>query len=61
MDGLKICPFCGSDDIGYRDGRLLVRVVCDHCGGEGPPSANDKKEARYFWNRRYKKRKGIKI
>lgn len=51
MDDMKQCPFCGNDNIGYREEGLLIMMWCIQCDCFGP-SANSFDEALEKWNKR---------
>lgn len=47
---LKLCPFCGSDDVELIEGNLRY-VTCNNCCGTGP-DCHSGYEATEAWNTR---------
>lgn len=67
---MKLCPFCGSDDVGYSyrmhpDGRELSFIACGNCGASGPVRTyfciDDDDESAAAWDKRYNKAEHAKV
>ena len=51
---IKFCPFCGHDQARlhtFHAARIIIKVVCDFCGAEGPDNSTDD-DAVDGWNNR---------
>src|SRR5688572_25065682 len=53
-EGLKLCPFCGSASVGFKDQGLPdTKVGCNDCGAQFP-WFEKRKQAIAAWNRRHR-------